>query len=68
MDYLAGLMELTAILLLGSKKRSGFVFGLIGNILWIAYVLNANHSYGLLLVTIPAAILNIRGRSKWKAL
>ena len=65
MDIIAGIFELLAIWLVGSKNRFGFIAGLVCNGLWITYVLKSGQTYGLLIVVIPAIGLNIRGWIKW---
>jgi nicotinamide riboside transporter PnuC len=64
-DYVAGGLELTGLFALGNKKRYGFLLSLVGNAGWI-YVAFATKLYGLLLVVIPAMILNIRNYRKWQ--
>jgi len=64
-DYVAGLSELTGLWLVGSKKRIGFILNILGCIIWI-YVAFSNKIYGLLLVVIPAIIINFRNFKKWK--
>jgi len=64
-DFIAGGFELTASYVLGNKKRYGFLLNLVGNSLWI-YVAFKVQIYGLLLVVIPALILNIRNFLKWR--
>jgi nicotinamide riboside transporter PnuC len=66
MDIIAGIFELLAIWLVGSKNRLGFIAGLICNCLWIAYVLTSGQTYGLLIVVIPAIGLNVRGWLAWR--
>lgn len=64
MDWLAAIIELIGGWLLGNKDRLAFVLLLICNILWI-YVAITKGVYGLLLVVVPAIIINIRNFMKW---
>lgn len=64
-DIIAGVTELIALYLIGSKNRIGFIVGLACNILWISYVVSSDSAHGLLIVVVPAIILNIRGHYKW---
>lgn len=66
MDYIAALLDLLQLYLLGLKNKYGFVVGAMANIAWITYMFLSNSTYGLLLITIPAFILNIINFYKWK--
>lgn len=65
MDWIAGVLELSASWLIGSKRRAAFLLGLTGNIAWVVYVLTSQSAYGLLLVCIPAGLVNIRNYVLW---
>lgn len=65
MDFLAAAFELVASYVIGNRKRIGFLLNLIGNSIWI-YVACKMHIYGLLLVVIPAMILNVRNYRRWQ--
>ena len=62
----AGLLELIAIYLIGIKNKIGFMVGILGNILWIYFVLSTKGSFGLLIVSPAAFALNIKGYIKWR--
>lgn len=64
-DFLAGVCELIGLWKIGSRLRSGFIWCIICNILWILYCLLSKSTYGLLLVVIPAFFINIRNLIKW---
>ena len=64
MDILAGILELIGIWKVGDKKKIAFVFYTFANLIWI-YVAFHAHVYGLLLVVIPAIVMNIRNWLKW---
>lgn len=61
----AGILELLAVYLVGIKNKYGFIAGILGNILWITFVILTKGSYGLLVVSPVAFILNIKGYYYW---
>ncbi len=65
MDWIAGIIELTAIWTIGNKNKKAFLLFIIGNIIW-SYIAIKTELYGLLLVTSPAIILNMRNYYKWQ--
>ncbi len=67
MDLLAGLFELLALWLLGRKQKIGFLLGAVCNVLWMVYVLSTGHTYGLLLVVVPAFAINLKNFNKWRS-
>lgn len=64
-DYIAMFLTFAAIYLVGSKKRYGFLFGLVGNALWVIYAVLAE-SIPIFVVNIVLWILYLRGYIKWK--
>ena len=64
MQFLAGLLELIGIVVVGNKNKWGFVIFIIGAIIWV-YVAFTAPMYGLLIPVIPAIGLNIRNFIKW---
>jgi hypothetical protein len=66
MDYIAALLDLLQLYLLGLKNKYGFVIGAMANVAWVTYMIVTNSTYGLLLITVPAFILNIINFYKWK--
>jgi len=64
MDVLAGIFELIGKYFVGEKARIGFVFHIIGSILWTVIALRTG-IYGLLIITIPAFFLNVINFTKW---
>ncbi|MDD5459157.1 MAG: PnuC protein [Phycisphaerae bacterium] len=63
-DWLAGLMTILGIYLLGSKKKAGFVVMMTGNITYIAFGLIANSS-GVIVANLVFILMNIRGFISW---
>lgn len=64
MDWIAGICELFGSWLVGNKNRWGFACTFTGCCAWI-YVAFASRVYGLLVVVIPALVINIRNFVKW---
>ena len=64
MDWIAGILELSASWLIGNKNRLAFYILLIVNSLWV-YVAVTKEIYGLILVCLPAIFINIRNIFKW---
>ena len=64
MDYVAGLLELTSLWLVGNKQWVGFLLNMAGCVIWV-YVSIDRGVYGLLLVVIPALFINSRNIWKW---
>jgi len=65
MDYIAGFLEIFALYVIGCKNRIGFAINICSGIAWITYVITHHVSYGLLIVVIPAMIINGRNYFKW---
>lgn len=65
MDILAGILELIALWLVGNKNKYAFCLFILCNIAWI-YVAIYSKVYGLLLISIPAIVVNTRNYLKWK--
>lgn len=65
MDLLAGAIELIAKWIVGNKNRYGFVLHLISGLLW-SYIAFTTKIYGLLIITLPSIIINIRNFLKWR--
>jgi len=64
-DFIAGGMELEAKWIVGNKNRYGFIIHLVSGLLW-TYIAFSTKIYGLLIITIPAIVINIRNFLKWK--
>jgi hypothetical protein len=65
MDWLAGGCELSGLWLIGSKRRLGFLLNIAGCSLWVAVSLRSE-IYGLLLVVLPAIVVNARNYLAWR--
>ena len=64
MDWIAGTFELLGSWFIGNKHSFGFIFNVLGCIIWI-YVAIHQEVYGLLIVVVPAILINIRNFIKW---
>ncbi len=65
LDWLASLLELLGIWVVGNKDRRGFLVFICCGLCWITYVLVSGSTYGLLLVVVPALFLNLGNFIKW---
>jgi hypothetical protein len=63
-DWLAMCLTFVAIYLLGSKRRTGFVVMITGNMLWCAIGVWAD-SYAMVVANIGFLAMNVRGFAKW---
>jgi len=63
-DFVAGAFELCGLWCVGNKWRIGFILNLLAGFAWI-YVSIKMEIFGLLLVVVPAIVLNIRNYRKW---
>ena len=63
-DWLAMCLTFTAIYLLGSKRRGGFLVMIAGNLCWSAIGLWAG-SYAMVIANLGFLAMNIRGFVKW---
>ena len=64
-DFIAGGLDLSAAVVIGNKNRNVFILSFIGNTVWV-YVAFQVELYGLLLIVIPALLLNVRNFFKWR--
>jgi hypothetical protein len=65
-DWAAMCLTFTAIYLLGSKRRAGFVIMMAGNLLWCAIGAWAD-SYAMVIANLGFLAMNLRGFAKWSA-
>ena len=66
MDWIAGILELAGLWKIGDKRAWGFLLCIAGGLCWITYVILNGHTYGLLVVVIPALFINVRNYTKWR--
>ena len=64
MDILAGIFELIGIYLIGNKNRWGFIFAIVGGLIWISVGLDKDLN-GLIGVVVLAPFLNFRNFRRW---
>jgi len=65
LDIVAGSIELCGIWIVGNKCKWGYALGFLCCLIWIAFVLKTQTTFGLLLVVVPAMIINVRNFIKW---
>jgi hypothetical protein len=65
LDYVAMIMSLIAMLLLGNKVKWGFVSFMFANAAWITLGVILLHSYALIIGNTIFLITNTRGFIKW---
>lgn len=65
MDWIAGAFELIGLWLIGNKRKVGFICNFIGCSVWV-YVAIDSKLHGLLLVVVPAIIINLRNYYRWR--
>ena len=66
LDWIAGFLELIGLWTVGSKNRKGFLLYIAGDICWIAFVIATRSAYGLLVIVLPALVINTRNFILWK--
>jgi nicotinamide riboside transporter PnuC len=64
-DWFAMVLSLYSAYLLGNKKKSGFVFFAISNVLWIILGVYFMFSYGMAIGNFVFFLMNIRGFFEW---
>ena len=67
LDWIAMLLSVIAMLLLGNKVKWGFVLFMLANMTWIVLGFLILHSYAIVLGNIIFLITNARGFLKWNA-
>lgn len=65
LDWVAMLLSVVAMLLLGNKVKWGFVAFMFANLTWILLGSLLLHSYAIVLGNIVFLITNTRGFVKW---
>ena len=63
-DWIALVLNATAIYLLGKKRKSGFSLGVLANIAWIVFGILA-HSLATMFACSIFVALNIKGWLNW---
>lgn len=65
MSVIAGLLELTALWMVGNKNKYGFLINVLALSLWIWVAFN-QYVYGLLIVAPVGIIINVRNYRRWR--
>ena len=64
LDWIAGAVELIALWMVGSRRRAGFLLAAAACATWV-YVAVSRDVPGLLLVVLPACLINVRNWVRW---
>ena len=67
LDWIAMLLSVIAMILLGNKVKWGFKLFMLANITWILLGFLLLHSYAIVLGNIIFLFTNTRGFLKWNA-
>jgi hypothetical protein len=65
LDWMAMILSVAAMILLGNKVKWGFVFFLIANLTWIALSVLLLNSWAIAIGNSIFLITNLRGFIKW---
>lgn len=65
-DWVATVLTMIAIYLLGNKRKVGFVIMILGNLCWVALGVIV-HSIALVIANVVFIIMNLRGFVKWSS-
>ncbi|MDO8495935.1 MAG: hypothetical protein Q7S43_00575 [bacterium] len=63
--WLAGVIVILGAYLVGDKNIWGFVFGTVGNALWVYIGITRNKQYDLACLGFILTIINLVGLFKW---
>ena len=63
-DWIALVLNATAIYLLGKKRKSGFTLGVVANMTWIVFGILANSMATVVACSI-FVVLNVKGWWNW---
>ena len=58
---------LVSIYLLGDKKQSGFLFGVVSNLAWFTFGFMV-HSVANMLANVVLLVINVRGYVRWRGM
>jgi endonuclease/exonuclease/phosphatase (EEP) superfamily protein YafD len=67
LDWLAMVLSVVAMVLLGNKVKWGFTFFMFANLTWILLGFFLLNSYAIVLGNVVFLITNTRGFLKWNA-
>jgi hypothetical protein len=65
LDIIGMALILSSIYFIGSKKRLGFILGVIGNLSWLSFGI-VTESVPVIFTNVILVLLNIRGYINWK--
>lgn len=64
MTWIANILIITGLFLIGNKVKYAFYFTIVGEFIWTVYA-SINHQYDLAFICFIFTILNIRSLYKW---
>lgn len=65
MGWVASILLIVSMWLIGDKNSAGLIFGILGNCLWCYIGLKRNKQYDLAFIALVMAALNLVGLIKW---
>lgn len=65
MDFIGAILELAGKWVTGRKNRYGWLISTTASLCWILYVVISKVSYGMLIIAIPAIVINLWNFRKW---
>jgi len=63
--WLAGIIVILGAYFVGDKNIWGFVFGIVGNAIWIYIGITRNKQYDLAVLAFILTVMNLVGLIKW---
>jgi nicotinamide riboside transporter PnuC len=63
-SYLLAAVGILGLWLVGKKLKSGFIVGIVAQLLWVAYGL-ITHQYGFLITAAAYSVINFINLRKW---
>lgn len=65
MDWIAAVLEIIALVVIGNRSKWGFAIMLGASVCWLSYVFTSGNCYGLLVVVPVAMCIHVRNFIKW---
>jgi hypothetical protein len=64
-DWIAMVLSVASLWMLGSRRRTGFIWMVVGNAAWIIYGIMADCNLPVIISNAVFAALNLRGYMNW---
>lgn len=65
MDWIAAILELSGKWVTGRKNRYGWLFSTGAAVCWVLYVVITWSMHSLLIIAVPAVVINLWNFRKW---